>query len=385
MIRLVVAGLVLALITFWFHRRLVRAPGLTGFAALAADAALAALAVIALAASVTGTVLDPEWARPLGFLGWSWLAVGLYLILGLAVLAVVRGAVYVLRRLRVVNAPTSGTPRSRRALRIATATLVVTAVGTVVYGTVEAAHPRVVHTTVPLPSLPSGFDGLRVALVTDLHVGPARGAGFVRSVVDQVNAQHPDLIVLGGDLADGTVELVGDDLAPLADLRAPLGVYGVSGNHEYYSDVAANWLDHWETLGVRTLRNAHVPLTRGGDEIALAGVYDYTAPDPDAADLPAALAGVPDDTFVLLVAHQPRHVLEARDLGVDLQLSGHTHGGQMWPLGALVSLANPTVTGLDRFGDTTIYTSFGAGAWGPPVRVAAPPEISILELAATDR
>ncbi|MFD6897648.1 metallophosphoesterase [Rhodococcus sp. NPDC060086] len=388
MIRLLVAGTFLALITFWLHRRLVRAPGLTGRSAFVADLVLVLLLVVSLAASVTGTLLDPAWARPLGFVGYSWFAAGLYLILGILVIGVFCLGARLVRRFRTGDASeldtseldTSERP-PRRALRIATGTLVTATVVTICYGSlIEAANPRLVHSTIALPGLPDGFDGLRVALITDLHVGPARGAGFVQGVVDQVNEQQPDLIVLGGDLADGTIEFVGDDLAPLAELRAPLGVYGVSGNHEYYSDDVLSWLDHWETLGVQTLRNEHVIVARNGDEIAVAGVHDYTAPAPDAADLPQAIDGLSPETFVLLAAHQPKHVLEAQDLGVDLQLSGHTHGGQMWPLGYIVSAANPTVTGLDHFGDTAIYTSQGAGAWGPPVRIAAPPEISILEL-----
>lgn len=382
MIRLLVAGTFLALITFWLHRRLVRAPGLTGKPALAADIVLVALLGVAMAASVTGTVLDPAWARPLGFLGYSWFAAGLYLIIGILVIGAFCIGARLVRRFRTGNSPEPDSSRPpRRSLRIATGTLVAVTVITIGYGSlIEAANPRIVHSTIALPGLPNGFDGLRVALITDLHVGPARGSGFVQGVVDQVNEQQPDLIILGGDLADGTIEFVGEDLAPLAELNAPLGVYGVSGNHEYYSDDALSWLDHWETLGVRTLRNENVTVTHNGDEIAVAGVYDYTAPAPDAADLPRAVAGLSPETFVLLAAHQPRHVLEAQDLGVDLQLSGHTHGGQMWPLGYLVAAANPTVAGLDHFGDTAIYTSQGAGAWGPPVRVATPPEISILEL-----
>ncbi|MCK0093540.1 metallophosphoesterase [Rhodococcus sp. HNM0563] len=385
MIRLLVAGTFLALITYWFHRRLVRAPGLTGRAALAADIVLVALLAAASIASVTGTVLDPAWARPLGFLGYSWFAAGLYLIIGLLVIGAFCLGARLVRRFRRGKSPSEEAGAShrppRRALRIATATLVAATVATIGYGSlIEAANPRLVHSTIALPGLPDEFDGIRVALITDLHVGPARGAGFVRGVVDQVNEQRPDLIVLGGDLADGTVELVGDDLAPLSELRAPLGIYGVSGNHEYYSDDASSWLDHWETLGVKTLRNENVLVTHNGEQIALAGVHDYTAPAPDAADLPRAIEGLAPETFVLLAAHQPKHVLEAQDLGVDLQLSGHTHGGQMWPLGYIVAAANPTVTGLDHFGDTAIYTSLGAGAWGPPVRVATPPEVSILEL-----
>ncbi|MEE2034924.1 metallophosphoesterase [Rhodococcus chondri] len=389
MIRLVVAGIFLALITFWLHRRLVRAPGLTGRAAIAADLALVALLVIALLGSLSGTELDPAWVRPFGFVGWTWLAAVFYLVLGsLAIGLVCLGARLVrrVRRTGPADEPADETvgPSRRHVLRWATGVLVVASVGAVGYGTVEASRPRIVPTRVPLRRLPPGFDGLRVALVTDLHVGPARGAAFVRRVVDLVNGQNPDLIVLSGDLVDGTIAFVGSDLEPLRDLQAPLGVFGVSGNHEYYADDALSWLDHWETLGVRTLRNEHVVLARGGDEIVLAGIHDYSAPPPHAADLAAALKGRDPGRFVLLAAHQPRHVYEARDHGVDLQLSGHTHGGQMWPIRYLVPLANPVLTGLDRFGDTLVYTSQGAGAWGPPVRIATPPEVSILELVSSD-
>lgn len=378
MIRLLVTGTFLALLTFWLHRRYVRAPELRGPAAIAATTVLVAGAVLALTGSLVGTTLDPAWARPLGYFGWTWLAVVLYLTLGAALIGLTRLANRLSWSLRRTERPTG--PTRRRALRIATGTAAVVAVTAVGYGTVEASNPRIAHVQVPLERLPAEFDGLRVALITDLHVGPARGAEFTRKVVDLVAAENPDLIVLGGDLSDGTIAHVASDIEPLRDLDAPLGVFGVSGNHEYYSDDALSWLDHWETLGVRTLRNEHVTLTRGADSIDLAGVYDWTAPAPDEADLAAALDGHDPDRFVLLAAHQPRQVLEAADLGVDLQLSGHTHGGQMWPLGVFVPLANPSVTGLDHFGDTTLYTSRGAGAWGPPVRVAAPPEITILEL-----
>ena len=378
-------GVFLALLTYLLHRRLVRAPGLPRPAALAADLVLVVLFVLTLGASGVGTVLDPAWARPIGFLGWSWLAVVLYLMLGLLLIGVALFVARLARRRQPRPITEDGTVETpRRGLRIATAVLVVAAVAAVGYGTIEADRQHIVTVPVALQDLPAGFDGARIALVTDLHVGPSRGADFVQGVVDLVAEEQPDLIVLGGDLADGTVELVGSDLEPLRQLQAPLGVYGVSGNHEYYSDDAESWLNHWETLGVRTLRNDHVVLERDGDVVALAGVHDYTAPEPHHPDMPAALAGIADGTPVILAAHQPRHVDEARELGVDLQLSGHTHGGQMWPLRPFVSLANPTVTGLDRFGDTQIYTSQGTGAWGPPVRVGTPPEISVLELTAAN-
>ncbi len=168
-------------------------------------------------------------ARPLGFVGYSWFAAGLYLILGILVIGVFCLGARLVRRFRTDDSSDLDTSERppRRALRIATGTLVTATVATIGYGSlIEAANPRLVHSTIALPGLPDGFDGLRVALITDLHVGPARGAGFVQGVVDQVNEQQPDLIVLGGDLADGTIEFVGDDLAPLSELRAPLASTG---------------------------------------------------------------------------------------------------------------------------------------------------------------
>ena len=256
----------------------------------------------------------------------------------------------------------------------------VVSVSAVAYGLVEASTPRVTNTVVALGGLPPEFEGLRVALVSDIHAGPTRGAGFVRTVVDSVNAQNPDVVLLDGDLIDGTVDLVGADLDPLRELRVPSGVFAVSGNHEFYAGDGGEWLDFWSTLGIDVLRNERTTLTRGDGAIDIAGINDATAPAPYEPDLIEALNGIETDRFVLLMAHQPKQALEASDLGVDLQVSGHTHAGQIWPLRYLVPLQQPSVEGLDTIDNTTLYTTRGAGAWGPPVRVAAPPEISMLEL-----
>ena len=258
--------------------------------------------------------------------------------------------------------------------------MVTAALGVSAYGLVAAARPQVVHADVPLAGLPAEFEGLRVALISDLHVGPSRGRAFTQRVVDLVNAESPDLVLIAGDLVDGTVGLVGPDLTPLSQLSAPLGVFGVSGNHEFYADDGGRWLDVWDDLGIRTLRNERVMLSRGTEQIRLAGIHDYSSPSPYEPDLPAALDGGDPDSFTLLLAHQPRQALEASDLGVDLQLSGHTHGGQLWPFGFLVGLQQPQVEGLGMIGDTAIYTTRGAGAWGPPMRVGAAPEVTIVTL-----
>lgn len=370
MTRLAVVGVVLALVHLLLQRRLVRAPGLGGRPATLARAAIWGLWAITLVGLGTGTVFATAWSRPVGWLGHVWLAVVFYLLLGLAVVGILLLVLRVLRRPRLA------------VLRVLTSLLVTGSLGLVGYGVVEATRLHVVHAEVTLPGLPAELDGLRVGVAADLHVGPARGADLTRRVVDLMNAQRPDLVVLPGDLSDGTVRLVGRDLAPLAGLEARYGVYGVAGNHEAYSDSVGSWLDHWERLGIRTLRNEHVPVTVRGTTVTLAGVHDYRTPAPYAPDLAAALAGSPADRFTVLVAHQPAEVHRARRRGVDLQISAHTHGGQMWPLRPAAGWFNPTVSGQDTFGGTRIYTTIGAGAWGPPVRVGARPEIVVLTLRA---
>ncbi|MFC4604645.1 metallophosphoesterase [Rhodococcus kronopolitis] len=383
MIRILLFGAFLALVSWLLHRRLTRSLGLGPRGTRATGAALVVAWLFALVGLGSGEVFDPAWARVPGWVGWVWLAVLLYLALGLLLVAAGAGVARLVTtspfgRRRV--APHETDQSRRRVLRGATAAVVLASFAAVGFGVAAAATPRIRRVRVPLRRLPAEFAGTRIALVTDLHVGPARGVGFTGKVAAAVAAERPDLILFGGDLVDGTVAMVGADLAPLAELTASLGVYGVSGNHEFYAGDGGRWLDLWDRLGIHTLRNARVELRRGDAVIDLAGIHDATSPAPFEPDLGAALAGRDPDRFVLLLAHEPKQAIEADDLGVDLQLSGHTHGGQMWPLGYLVPLQQPSVTGLDRIGGTVLYTSMGTGAWGPPVRVGAPPEITVIEL-----
>ncbi|WP_232717885.1 metallophosphoesterase [Gordonia metallireducens] len=374
------------LITFWLHRRIVRATELPRPWSGVADVALTVLWALAVVGFASGRTLDPSWARPIGTVGLIWIGAVFYLFLGLAIIGLISFGANIIRRVRRrstgVGETADAAPRRLRRMRVATATVVVVALGVTGYGVFEASRPQVTEVSATFDNLPAQFDGLRIAVVSDLHLGPARDASFTRRIVDDVNAQNPDLVLLVGDLTDGKIPYVRDTLEPLTDLRAPLGVFGVSGNHEYYSDDGGRWLDTWEYYGVRTLRNSRVPLTVDGATIQLAGVYDATAPEPFEPDLPAALEGSSPEDFVLLLAHQPKQAVEASELGVELQFSGHTHGGQMWPIRYLVPLQQPSVVGLDRIGDTVLYTTRGAGAWGPPVRVLAPPEITMFTLRA---
>ncbi|WP_051778497.1 metallophosphoesterase [Kitasatospora phosalacinea] len=271
--------------------------------------------------------------------------------------------------------------------RLVAAAVVLLAAGALAWGHHEAMRvPRVRRLDVHLPRLGRGLDGTRVALLADTHYGPIDRAAWSAKVTEAVNALDPDVVVHAGDIADGTPGQRRDQSAPLGAVRARLARVYVTGNHEYGSE-AQGWLDRMAELGWEALHNRHVLVERGGDALVLAGVDDVTAASSGLtghrADLDAALTGADPHLPVLLVAHQPKYVPQAAAAGIDLQLSGHTHGGQIWPFRYLVRLDQPVVQGLSRHGERTqLYTSRGTGFWGPPFRVFAPSEITLLTLRA---
>lgn len=250
--------------------------------------------------------------------------------------------------------------------------------GTVGYGTHGVLRgPRTKRITVPLAGLPRSAHGFRIAVVSDIHLGPILGRAHTRRIVDAINATNSDLVAVVGDLVDGSVADLGSAAEPLAGLEARHGSYFVTGNHEYFSG-AAEWVDHVRELGLHPLENARVEIA-GFD---LAGVNDVAGEsEGQGPDFARALGDRDRSRASVLLAHQPVVIDEAVEYGVGLQLSGHTHGGQLWPGNLLAELANPTVAGYERYGDTQLYVSRGAGAWGPPVRVGAPSDITVVELA----
>ncbi|MGA5290332.1 metallophosphoesterase [Streptomyces pseudogriseolus] len=252
------------------------------------------------------------------------------------------------------------------------------AVGTVGYGTYGVLRgPKVKRVTVPLAKLPRAAHGYRIAVVSDIHLGPVLGRGFAQKVVDTINSTQPDLIAVVGDLVDGSVKDLGPAAAPLAQLTARHGSFFVTGNHEYFSG-AEQWVEEVRRLGLHPLENARTELPH----FDLAGVNDVAGEDEgQGPDFARALGDRDRARACVLLAHQPVQIHDAVDHGVDLQLSGHTHGGQLWPGNLIASGANPTLAGLDRYGDTQLYVSRGAGAWGPPTRVGAPSDITVIELA----
>ncbi|MEU1848057.1 metallophosphoesterase [Streptomyces sp. NPDC019990] len=272
----------------------------------------------------------------------------------------------------------SGPSRRLFVSRVVAGAAAAAAAGTVGYGTYGVLRgPRVKRVTVPLAKLPRAAHGYRIAVVSDVHLGPVLGRGFAQRVVDTINSTQPDLIAVVGDLVDGSVKDLGPAAAPLAQLRARHGSYFVTGNHEYFSG-AEQWVEEVRRLGLIPLENAR----REMPYFDLAGVNDVAGEEEgQGPDFARALGDRDTARACVLLAHQPVQIHDAVEHGVDLQLSGHTHGGQFWPGNLLAAAANPTVAGLERYGDTQLYVSRGAGAWGPPTRVGAPSDITLIELA----
>jgi predicted MPP superfamily phosphohydrolase len=378
--RVVVALAILSTFSGLIHRylwaRLVRDPSWPAPWGAALTVALLVLAALVPATFVGLRVLARDRGAPLAWFVFTWMGIAFYLLLGSAVVDMVH----------VLGRASGAWPKDaerRIALARITAGLVSAAVAVVAsFGVAHGLRTVAIKKVrVPLARLPKSASGYRIVQLTDIHVGPTIGRGLVESLVSQTNAIEPDMVVITGDLVDGSVEQLGMLVEPLRELRAKDGVYFVTGNHEYYSG-ADEWIAHLGKLGIRVLRNERVPVR---DAFDLAGVDDTSAHRMLAhhgQDIEGALRGRDPLRTVVLLAHQPKAVHQAAALGVDLQLSGHVHGGQMVPFNWLVRLDQPFVSGLHRVGGTWVYVSMGAGYWGPPMRVGSTAEITCLELVA---
>ena len=231
-------------------------------------------------------------------------------------------------------------------------------------------------------NLPDAFDGFEILQITDIHSGTTIKRKYVSRLVEKAKTLTPDLIALTGDLVDGTVSNLLDYIDPLSDLDAPYGKYFVTGNHEYYSGVH-QWVEQIKKMGYKVLNNEHTLIEKEGEKILLAGVTDFEsiALDPlNASDPLKAKEGAPETSYKILLAHQPRSIFNASEAGFDLQLSGHTHGGQFFPWNFVIRLQQPFLKGTHRYKETDLYICTGAGYWGPPLRVGSSPQISLIRL-----
>ncbi|MBN1172059.1 MAG: metallophosphoesterase [Micromonosporaceae bacterium] len=351
------------------------------------------VAATLLFATLIGSQVLPRSAQ--GFVAWPgfiWLAVMFYLVVTLLTLEIpALAARVIITRLAkrgqdgqdaqdgqdgqdAQDAQDADASRRLFLARTVAATAGLASTAAVGTGMVSAlGTPQRRRVSISLAKLPKELDGFRIALLSDLHLGPILGTRHTQRVVTILNGYQADVIAVVGDLVDGTVDDLSEATAPLRHLRSRLGAYFVSGNHEGYSGEEA-WIEHFWSLGLRPLRNDLVHL----NGIDLAGVNDaHSAAGPD---YDKALAGRDPNVPVVLLAHQPIQAHEAAKRGVDLQLSGHTHDGQMWPFSLLVGLVQPVRAGLGTVDGMPVYVTRGAGFWGPPVRFGAPPDVTLIKL-----
>jgi len=252
-----------------------------------------------------------------------------------------------------------------------------------VYGFYSARKgPFIIKHDIYIKNLPDAFENFSIAQISDLHVGPTIKRPYVEDVLEKISRLNPDLIAVTGDLVDGSVKYLKSELQPLKDMIAPYGTFFVTGNHEYYSGVD-QWLDETDRLGMKNLINSNELISKAGDQIAIAGITDLRAHQIKPAhrsDPELALRSVPDDTTKIVLAHQPNSIHSVHETGADLQLSGHTHGGQFWPFTYPVKMTHPYIAGLHDHQGTQIYVNRGTGYWGPPLRIGVPAEITLIRL-----
>jgi uncharacterized protein len=409
----VLLSVLIGLMHFYLWKRLVKDTTRPGRVRRVLGITLIALTVLMVATLILPRVIGPTASSWFAWPGYIWFGLVIYLFLTLVVLELPRLALRGwVRRKPLEATATSDAPAPAEAAQaagdepaaaggedepaglsrrvfLARASAVVAgaaSVTTVGFGMANAlGPPDLLRVPVRLRKLDPALSGFRIAVVSDVHLGPLSGLAHTERIVRMINETSPDLVAIVGDLVDGTVDELGPAAAPLRDLSSREGTFFVTGNHEYYVEDPLAWLRELERLGVQPLQNENTVIRRGGAAFDLAGVNDisgeaqYEGPDFD-----RALSGRDSSRPTVLLAHQPVQVSDAARHNVDLQLSGHTHGGQLWPFHYAVQAAQPAVSGLSTVDGTQLYVTRGAGFWGPPVRVGAPPDITVISLERED-
>jgi predicted MPP superfamily phosphohydrolase len=249
-----------------------------------------------------------------------------------------------------------------------------------IVGLAQARYPRIRRVSIPIDNLPHELEGYRIVQWSDVHIGRGIQRKFVQALVDRTNALNADAVAITGDFVDSAYEDSRDHIEPLRELRARDGAFYVTGNHEYYWR-ASEWIPALEAAGLDFLKNENRIIARGAARLVIAGVTDPVGRYTHKQDPHRALAGAPDRAIKILLSHRPQTARTADQLGVHLQLSGHTHGGQFFPFNLVIKKFQPIVAGLHRVGNTWLYVNRGTGYWGPPTRLAVGGEITVLELA----
>lgn len=380
---LVVSTSIMALGHFYFWRRLIRDAALPRgwhrfFSILVVGLLISQPAVFMFARD-----LPRDAASPIAFAAFTWMGVLSSFFSLLVLVDLVRWGIRIGMKIRADDGAPIDPDKRTTFRRILAGGVALGGTGLAAFGVASAlGNFKVKKVEIKLEKLPPALDGFRIVQLSDVHVGPTIGRDFTERMVQAANALSPDLVAITGDLVDGSVQNLGRHTAPLRSLVSRYGTYFVTGNHEYYSG-ADEWVEELERLGVSVLRNRRVSIGKGESSFDLAGVTDHGADRyGDPPDFAKALAGRDPNRELILLAHQPAAVHEARRHDVGLQLSGHTHGGQFWPWNWVVHLVHPVVAGWARFGRTQVYVNTGTGYWGPPMRVGTESEVTLVTLRA---
>jgi len=382
----IVAGAAISALLYgyvWYRLKAMLRPSPRGQRILKA---FIVVAYVMVPISTSSRMWAPSLSSLLSWAAGPWMAfVGIAATL-FAVLDIVRFALFLKNRVSRSPSVEDAVTR-RRFLTTLTGGTAMVSGASVAEGMISArGDHEIVTVEFKLSKLPRELDGFSIVQLSDLNIGMTIDREFVQRVVDRTNALVPDLIALTGDLVDGHVNSLRDDVAPLSELHAPHGIFAVTGNHEYYSGADA-WIAELTRMGIRYLRNERVDIGNGGNRFELAGVDDYSAEHwpGHGEDIGRAAAGRDLSRAFVLLAHQPRQVRRAAAHGVDLQLSGHTHGGQIWPWHHTVMRQQGYLAERYQHEATQLYVTRGCGYWGPPVRLFAPLEITRIVLRASDR
>jgi uncharacterized protein len=370
---LVVLGILTAA-HYYVWARLVRDVGWPETTRRWLTCAVVCLGLSVPASFVLSRQLPPKHGLWILYVTYTWMGSILTLLLTLGFLDLCR---FVIEQFTAAG---SAQPERRQFLQraVAACATLVTGSSTALAVREALAEVQVRTVRVRLARLPAALHGFTIAQISDLHLGPTLRGDFVRQIVQRVNALDADLVAITGDLVDGTVERLREIVAPVGRLRARHGVYFVTGNHEYYSGVD-EWIAEIRRLGIVVLRNERVSVGTAQASFDLVGVDDAHAHQfghGHGADVARAVTGRDPSREAVLLAHQPRTVFDAAQHGIGLQLSGHTHGGQLWPFGYFVRFQQPVIKGLAKFASVWVYVNSGTGYWGPPMRLGAPSEIT---------
>ncbi len=373
------AILIVGSIHFYFWTRLVANTLLPDSYKTIGKYIIITLALAIPVSAILSRFISYPYARPLLWISYFWLGIMLLLFVILISVDLLKALIYLYSKFASGSNSTADPERRKflATLFAAGATTIALAAGGIgVFKYYKRAVVKKIY--IDLPGLPAVFNGFRIVQISDLHIGQLMTKSRLAEVVEQVNALQPDLIVLTGDLVDGSVEHLAAEISPIKFLRAKKGSFFVTGNHEYISGIE-DWLPEIEKTGISILDNKNIEIFEQNDSFYLAGVNDREAKrfnEKHAADFNRALSGLDKTKKKILLAHQPVDVREAANFDVDLVLSGHTHGGQIWPFNYLVYLQQPYLKGFYTYKNTLLYVNQGTGCWGPPMRLGSENEIT---------